>query len=210
MPDLSCDDVRDLLPELAAGVASGDDRARAMTHLTGCLTCRRELAELTAVLDGLVLLAPEHEPSPGFESAVLAAVAPDRGAERRWRTAALGLAAALVALALAAGAGWWQVSHQADPAVAAVRYEGGGQVGEAVAHGGDRPWVFLRMDAVPEPGRYLVRLVTDDRRRVDVGWCQVRGGKGSWGWVVDVAPDDMRSVELVDASGAVAMRGRFS
>ena len=30
-----CEAVRDLLPELAAGVAAGDDRARALAHLAG-------------------------------------------------------------------------------------------------------------------------------------------------------------------------------
>ena len=70
-----CQEVRELLPELAAGVASGEQRARALAHLTGCPDCRQELQEAATLVDELMLvLAPEHEPSAGFESRLLAAL----------------------------------------------------------------------------------------------------------------------------------------
>src|SRR5690349_18773011 len=106
--DPGCEAVRDLLPELAAGVAAGDDRARALAHLAGCPDCRRELAELSAVVDELVLLAPAREPSPGFESSVLSALTP----ARRWRPnpVALAAAASLLGALLAGGVVWAQTA----------------------------------------------------------------------------------------------------
>src|SRR3954467_14614732 len=105
----NCTEVRDLLPGLAAGVAEGDARAHALTHLANCRDCRRELDGTTAVLDGLLLLAPHHQPAAGFESTVLAALTPARPAPSR--TARLLLAAAAAAAmfiaALGAGLVWW-------------------------------------------------------------------------------------------------------
>jgi len=120
----------------------------------------------------------------------------------------LAVAASVAAVALAAGVAWWQSSDGRDVVVADVVYGDGNVAGPAVAHGGDRPWVYLNLDAAPSPGRYLVRLVTTDERRLDVGWCLVRDGKGSWGWAVDAPPDDLRAVQLLRGDD-VAMRGSF-
>jgi Putative zinc-finger len=101
-----CGDTRELLPELAAGVAAGDDRARALRHLSGCAACRGELDALAIVADEMVAWAPAVEPPAGFESAVLARLGPRPG---RWSprrsprmVTAVGVAAAVGALAGAA------------------------------------------------------------------------------------------------------------
>ena len=79
-----CALVRNVIPELAAGVAAGDERAHALKHLAGCAACRAELEEAAKVIDDLLLLAPEHEPPAGFEDAVLSAIAAKpRGAGQR-------------------------------------------------------------------------------------------------------------------------------
>ena len=97
-----CQDVRDLLPELAAGVASGEQRAGALAHLTGCPECRRELQEAATLVDELMLaLAPEHEPPAGFESRVLAALPVPRPRHRRRPTRRLAVRAAAAVLAAA-------------------------------------------------------------------------------------------------------------
>jgi hypothetical protein len=70
-----CLEVRALLPGLAAGAAAGDERARALGHVTGCPDCRHELSELTKTADALLLLAPRVDPPPGFEGRVLAQLA---------------------------------------------------------------------------------------------------------------------------------------
>ncbi len=65
-----CQSVRPLLAELAIGAATGHDRAEALRHIAGCIGCRHEVAELARAADDLLLLVPEREPRPGFETAV--------------------------------------------------------------------------------------------------------------------------------------------
>ncbi len=225
MTDLPrCDEVRDLLPELAAGVADGDERARALAHLATCSDCRQELDELTSALDRLVLLAPEHEPSPGFESAVLAAMGPTGGARRGPGAFVVAAAASALVAAVAAGGLWW---HTADDrqlaaqyrrtlavadgrylAAAEVRTVAEPSVGHAFVYAGDPSWLFLTIDSAPSSGRYQVQLVTTDRRTVDIGWCEVSSGRGSWGRTVDVPVSDIRRIQLLRA-GVPAMSAEF-
>ena len=79
-----CAEVEAQAPELALGTLSGPERATALTHLAHCPTCRRLVDELATTADPLLLLAPEMEPSIGFESRVLAATL---GAQDRPRPA---------------------------------------------------------------------------------------------------------------------------
>jgi hypothetical protein len=66
-----CERTHELIPEIAAGAAAGDERAAALCHLRACARCRLELCEAAETVDELLTLAPEHEPPPGFEAAVL-------------------------------------------------------------------------------------------------------------------------------------------
>src|SRR5919198_1334370 len=70
--EMGCDQVSELASELALGIAAGEERDRALRHLSGCPDCRRLVAELSSVGDELLLLAPERQPPPEFESRVLA------------------------------------------------------------------------------------------------------------------------------------------
>lgn len=137
-----CQSVRPLLAELAIGAATGHDRAEALGHVAACTGCRREVAELARATDDLLLLVPEREPPPGFETAVaqrianlthkrpprrrLARVAgkspqPVGVVSRRLPPRAVRLAAAAVVLAITAAGGaaaaYWQAAsdrHLAD------------------------------------------------------------------------------------------------
>jgi hypothetical protein len=219
-----CDEVRDLLPELAAGVADGDERARAIAHLASCSDCRRELDEMTSVVDRLVLLAPEHEPSPGFESAVLAAMGQGGGSRRRAGAFVLAAAASVLVAAIAAGGVWWQTADDRQLAaqyrrtltVADGRYLAAAEVstvaepsvGHAFLYAGGPSWLFLTIESAPSSGRYQVQLVTTDRRTVDIGWCDVTSGRGSWGRTIDVPVSDIRRIQLLRA-GVPAMSAQF-
>ena len=55
---MECDQIRDLAPELALGIADGAERASALRHVANCPDCRRVLDELSTVSDELLLLAP--------------------------------------------------------------------------------------------------------------------------------------------------------
>src|SRR5881396_2165251 len=107
MTDQRCDEIRAVIPELAAGVASGDVRADALAHIAGCAACRRELEEVSGTLDELLLLAPEREPPAGFDLRVLNRIG-DTAPRRRplLRTALVLAAAALVVAGAAAGLTW--------------------------------------------------------------------------------------------------------
>jgi hypothetical protein len=117
--DMGCEQVTELAPELALGVADGHERESALDHMSGCQTCRRLVWELSAVTDEVPLLAPEHDPPPGLDERVLAAIslaeparttgtrpvpAPRRGRRRIRRVWRVGLVAAGLALAVTVGA----------------------------------------------------------------------------------------------------------
>jgi hypothetical protein len=230
-----CAEVRVLIPELAAGVASGDERARALAHLAGCRDCRQELEFATALVDELVLLAPEREPSLGFESRVLAALEPEpaRGLHpsRRRRLSAIALRAAVVAIVavLAVGATWWRT---ADDRRLAATYRQTQAQAQAAAHGrylaeatlttatrpnvghvfayqGSPSWIVVTLTAAPQSGTYRIQLVTTDDQTHDVGPCTVAGGTGSYGAAIDLPLYAIRQVELVKP-GAPTMTARFS
>src|SRR5215475_6152637 len=114
--EMGCDQVRDLAADLAIGIADGQERDAALRHAATCPNCRRLVAEFSSVVDDLLLLAPSHEPPPGFTAATLARISPPAsrrrratrpGAQqplgRRWPPR-LAVAAAIIA-ALAVGAG---------------------------------------------------------------------------------------------------------
>ena len=79
----TCGDVQALSPEGALGLLSGGDRAAVLDHLDTCEDCRELMHELTTVADSLVLLAPNAEPSSGFEQRVLERIDATRR-RRRW------------------------------------------------------------------------------------------------------------------------------
>jgi hypothetical protein len=226
MPETpQCAEVRDLIPELAAGVASGDERARVLAHLAGCAACRRELEETAKLVDELVLLAPEHEPSPGFESTVLAALQPRPVRRRRpLRTLVLRAAALLLVAALAAGLTWWQgrddrdlaaryrhtlsVAHGSYLTAAAVTTAAEPQAGHLFAYQGSPSWIFITLTAAPQSGVYDIYLVTTDNRTVPAGRCTVADGQGSYGVTIDLPIRAIQRVELVKP-GAPTLTARL-
>jgi anti-sigma-K factor RskA len=71
MDDMRCDEFAEVAAELALGVLTGRERARALAHLDGCETCREQVRELSMAGDELLALLPPAEPPAGFESRVL-------------------------------------------------------------------------------------------------------------------------------------------
>ena len=94
--------------ELALGVLTGRDRARALAHVESCPRCADELEQLSRVADTVVQVAPEMEPPVGFEVRLfermgVADVRPRRRRLRASRWVPVGVAAAVVALGLGLG-----------------------------------------------------------------------------------------------------------
>jgi hypothetical protein len=78
--EMSCEQVRELGPELTIGIADGQQRDAALRHAATCPDCRRLISELSSVVDDLLLLAPSHEPSPRFAARTAASISPPAAA----------------------------------------------------------------------------------------------------------------------------------
>src|SRR5215467_13218940 len=89
--DVSCEQVRALAADLAIGIADGQERDAALRHAATCAECRLLVAELSSVADDLLLLAPAHEPPPGFASRTLARMTPSTPQPRPQAAARRGL-----------------------------------------------------------------------------------------------------------------------
>jgi Putative zinc-finger len=210
---LECAEARELFPELAAGVAAGDERARALGHLSGCPACRRELAETVEVVDELLWLVPEHEPPAGFESSVLARLTPAAPPRRRRRPPLLWAASIVAVAVLAAGAVWWQTAEDRDLAgdyrhtlavahghglsAAPLLLEGGAETGTVFAYQGSPSWVYVTFRSAPPQGAYDVRLLTRDGRRLALRPFTARPGGTGWGSTIQVPIQQIQKLEFM-------------
>ncbi len=214
-----CDEVADLLAEVATGAATGPDRDRVARHLADCERCRRELDELSWVADEVLLAAPEHEPPPRFESMVLERIAAeDRSPARRPRRAQLLLAAAAAVLvaAVSAGAVWQGTASERELAagyrdaldVADGRYftaaplndDDGVQVGHVFLYDGSPSWLFVVLDPAPKAGSYDIVVTVNGAERT-AGRCVVTGTGCAAGDTLAGKIADVDSVRLLGPDG---------
>jgi hypothetical protein len=228
---VTCDEVREQLPEHLLGTLDPASDAAVGAHLRGCASCRADLAALGEGVSTFAAAAHDVDPPQELRDRVLGvladewAAAPAKPAARRpapwaWRAAAV---AALVA-ALA----WGAVStfRAAGLQDAADKYETllgvlGGEdvrVGELRAEGTHeldgsvviydskvgQSWVLVLVRAPGREGTANVTMVAGDRR-IDMHPLEFdAGGEGST-WLV--TPSDLTSFDLVnlwDEDGLIA------
>jgi hypothetical protein len=212
--DPRCEGVRDALVEVSLGIASGEERARVLEHVAGCPACQRLLAELTDESDGLLRLAPEHEPPPGFELRVLAATgAARRAPRRRWALRLLpALAAALAAAAIAAGAvliatrderrlgqqlaGVLARAEGSYIAVTELRDDRRRKLGVVFHYGGQPSWVLTTLDRPLPAGRYRATLVRRDGSAAELGTFVLGRGDRSLGSTVPIDITEVAQLRL--------------
>lgn len=225
-----CADLAESLAEVATGAASGPDRARVLSHLGECESCRRELEELTQIADEVLLIARTHEPPAGFESAVLDRIAAiPREAEapvpltsrRRRFTRPLLVAAAAGVVGLAAAGAVWQATEPdrelaaayrdtldvADGhyfAAADLRAPGADSAGTVFFYEGEPSWLFVLVRDAPVAGEYDVVVDAGGNASV-VGTCVVDGSTCSTGTTLDVGVYAIDEVRLVSADGSVTL-----
>jgi hypothetical protein len=228
--DMGCAQVRELAPELALGIAEGDERGAALRHLSGCAGCRRFVSELASVGDELLLLAPAREPPPGFESRVLDRLAepPSPSGRRplahRWRwvavAAALVLAAALgggsVLLATAGDRrladGYQAVLRQGQGSFfAAAPLQGPrGRVGTVFGYQGQPSWTMVTLrPPIPAERRFQVQVLTRDGRYLAAGEAVLGGAKGTWGGQLPVELAAVHELRLLGSDGRPAFAASF-
>ena len=213
---MSCERTRDLAAELALGLLVGEQRAQALRHLADCPDCRREVAQLTAVADELLMLAPEREPPAGFESRVLARLAPPPAVarpRRRLRRVVAPLAAAAAAAAVAVAVVLQTTSddrrladhyratlaagHGSSFAAARLHAPGAVPAGVVYAYSGRTSWMFVVVyrDHVGVP--YRAELVTTSGRRVALPAFRLDPRTGSGGEAIPIDLDAVASVRLI-------------
>jgi Putative zinc-finger len=219
-----CEQVRDLAPELALGIASGDARAGALEHLARCPECTAHLAELASVADEIPLLAPAREPPPGFEGRVLARL--ERRSRPRFRPL-IPAAAALGAALVAAAAIWIGLKEDRELAdsyrdtlevangehfdARALTAPSGEAVGHAFGYQGSPSWIMVTVEraAGVEPGRYELELVTQAGDRVALGSLRVASRRGSRGGAIPVDLDQVAEVRLIGPGRGDVLEAEF-
>lgn len=223
--EMNCEQVREVIPELAIDIADGQERDAALRHAAACPDCRKLLSELSSVVDDLLLLAPQREPSPGFAAATVARMYPPATrhvrARRRWLPR-LAVAASVVA-ALGVGAGAVYQGTASDRQLAGsyrtVLGEGHGSffaaaplrastgtVGTLFGYQGHPSWLFATVH-LPGSGtqRFAVEMITRDGRHLPVGTAILGGTHGTWGAQIPMNLSNLAQLRFVASSGHTAM-----
>lgn len=197
-----CEELRAVAADLALDELTGAERAAALGHVSECADCRAAVADLAAVADSLLLLAPTVEPPAGFESRVLARFQPV-AAPRRRRL----LPAAAVLFALAAGAAGYLAGRAGDdgralPLAAVLRSADGRATGSVfLADGPDRMTCVFEDERFG--GSYDVEVVLADGSVVDVGSFSAEGAPWSWTVPLPVDAADVRGVRVFGEGGVL-------
>lgn len=221
----SCEELRATAPELALGIASGDERAWALDHLASCPACRRHLEELSSLADELLMLSPVQEPPAGFESRVLGTVREPRKRPRRRSLIAIGAA---TAAALATAAAMWVAfrddldiadRYQETLAVANGQYlsaeelsgPGGWRAGTAFGYQGEPSWVLVTVYESPRltPGRYDVQVITADGKRNGVRPIPVTSDGGAGGGSIPIEFHEVTEIRLLGPGRGNVLQAKF-
>ena len=217
-----CAAIREALPEVALGIADGEQRARALEHTVRCSECRRELEELSSLADELIALAPQREPPPGFENRVLDRldVRQPRHRPARRRLRRLAFAAALPAVA-AATALAISISYSSDLRLAnqyraalmgahgkyfqsaRLKTPAAQKAGIVFAYQGSPSWMFYTLSGRYASGLYKEQIVT--RSGTTVTLPRFRLVNGSWGIATPVPVQDIALVKLIPQPGGAVL-----
>jgi hypothetical protein len=213
--DQRCEETHELLPELALGIADGEERARVLEHVTDCADCRRELERQSAIADELLVLAPEQEPPPGFEVSVLRSIQPLAAPRRSFLRLLAPVAAIAAAVAITAGAmlvGFRDERRLADQyratlAQANGKYFGavpfadpaGREGGVLFVYRGAPSWIVVTVSPQHRAAIERAELVDRSGRRVPLP--SYRLANGAWGGAIPIDLSEAAAVHLVGGDG---------
>jgi hypothetical protein len=221
------EETRRVAAELALGVATGDERGRALSHLEVCSECRSHVAGLAEAKDEILLLTPEREPPAGFESRTLTRLArvARPASSRRWRRIlSLSIAACIAA---AAGAGWAWVATRSDRQTATLfrtalaradgKYLGvevlrdpdGTRAGHVAVYLGRPSWIFAVIDEGVPVGTFDVEVVTRSGNRHPAGAVTIEEDRRGGGLVLPPGLGQVAAVVLIPRGGGDALEGRL-
>ncbi len=205
MSGVDCAELREVSAELALGDLSGSERADALAHLARCPKCGQLVGELTRVAEDLLLLAPELEPPPGFESRVLAKLGEQRRPRRSRLRSLVAVAAALVMLAVGGGLVAQVVDDDGGPQTvrtALAVSASGRSTCRVVVHGGDPASLVVSLDGPPGSSReYVVEAHSVKGAAVPVGRFALQDGRGLLATTVDLDAEELKSVRVFNLEG---------
>ncbi len=186
-----CAALQDELAELALGVLTGRERARALAHVESCARCAEELEHLSRAADAVVQVAPEIEPPMGFEVRLFERMGVSdvrHGRLRRlrpstWAVGAFAAAAAVVALAVGLSLGLSSSPPPDAERLAGARRRDGQPGRERCAwsvasatYGGGHPWMSMMLVDSSVHGTVTCLVVTTDGVSHQVGHVHGQGG----------------------------------
>jgi hypothetical protein len=218
-PSTECEAMSDDLIEFALGTLSGRRRAAVLDHLETCAHCNAEVESLADITDKLLWLAPEAEPSLGFETRVIERY---RGGDARRRTArrqrvSVYAVAAMVAAVLGIGVGAVVTNHATTPPSATTirpltgRLMSGTQVvGDVTISSGSPSWMIMDIDAGKLSGTVWCQVTLADGHTETVGKFTIANGYGSWVAPINGSARHVRSAQVVNANGTVLAQVTFA
>jgi hypothetical protein len=232
LSEMTCEEFSNVAAELALGVLTGRERARALAHLERCDACRDEVRQLTQTGEELLGLLPAAEPPAGFESRVLARIGIEAPARKsrgwklpRWSAARpavvtrrmLATAAVVAALAAAVLGGWGLRAGTAPTATAgsplssaALTSANHQTTGEIYVYNGTPRWLYMGVTTWPSSGTVICQVVGKNGHVTTVGSFQVKNGYGSWGSPVPADTGPLAGARLISADGAVLATASFA
>jgi hypothetical protein len=213
--------------ELATDVATGVERGRALAHLEVCRECRSLVSGLAEAKDEVLLLAPEREPSAGFESRTLAHLTrlarPARAP--RWRRILSLSVAASVAAAAGVGGAWLATRSDRQAAalfrtaleradgtylgVEVLRRPDGTRAGHVAVYLGRPSWIFAVIDEGSEVGTFDVEIVDRSGDRHPSGALSIDADRRGAGLTLPPGIEQVASVVLIPRGGGDALEGRL-
>jgi hypothetical protein len=223
-----CEEHSAELAELALGVLTGRERARALAHVENCPHCADELEQLSRAADTVLQAAPDAEPPMGFEVRLFDRMGvtnlSHREHRRRWaprwvHAGVTAMAAAVVALGIGLGV---TLTSSPVPAPVAQAHSGhatlesanlvydGRTVGHVVYMGGAKPWMSMMLADAGVQGPVHCVVVTHDGQTHVVGTFYAQHGNGAWYAPLHFNPSDLRSAQAVSGNGTVIATATLS
>jgi len=226
LTDMSCEEFAQVAAELALGVLTGRERARAIAHLDRCDSCREHVRQLSLTGEEMLGLLPSGEPPAGFETRVMGRLGHTTAAQRPKRTRLMLAAAAVTLAAVACGLGGWGLrgaisapspgisTAQTTLRSAALLTSAHEPAGKIFLYKGDPRWVYMDvdmdMDTGAGNGTVICQLEASDGRIVTVGSFHLDGGYGSWGSPDPIEAASVTGARLISLNGTVLATASFT
>jgi anti-sigma-K factor RskA len=237
--EMGCAEFADVAAELALGVLTGRERARALAHLDWCDTCRENVRQLAVTGEELVGLLPAIEPPAGFETRVMErlglatpALAPARhlslarrvgrklagwmGSAGAGRPRRLLAAAAVAVAVIVAGLGGWDLHGATSTPLSSAAFVTASHqtVGKIYFYDSGSQWLYMSVDigsgsGAAGNGTVVCQVEGPDGHVTTIGSFQLTGGHGYWGSPDPVTNVSLTGARLVTTTGAVLATATF-